>query len=246
MDESIETRDRIKAAARQLFAERGVEAVTVREIVAAAGAKNGGSLNYYFRSKEILIEELISDSFRDATEGWLDRLAVLERAGGARTVRDIVEVLIMGTVNSRSKQPPTAARFIASVFFTRRHMIRDLMKQLNFTVFERLLKQISEIRSDIPAAVMRQRLIFFAWYAISVLSAHEAYVASRKSSSVWSAVDPLLNIIDTAAGLIDAPSHYENMANPQRLPASDAKAPRAKRRGRLGKTGRGTPSRASG
>jgi AcrR family transcriptional regulator len=240
MDESIETRDRIKAAARQLFAERGVEAVTVREIVAAAGAKNGGSLNYYFRSKESLIEELISDSFRDATEGWLDRLAVLERAGGARAVRDIVEVLIMGTVNSRSKQPPTAARFMASVFFTRRHMIKDLMKQLNFTVFERLLKQISEIRSDIPAPIMRQRLIFFAWYAISVLSAHEAYVASRKSSSVWSDADPLVNIIDTAAGLIDAPSHTENMTKPQRLPASGTK-----RRRRPGRTGRGSPSRVS-
>jgi AcrR family transcriptional regulator len=240
MDESIETRDRIKAAARQLFAERGVEAVTVREIVAAAGAKNGGSLNYYFRSKESLIEELISDSFRDATEGWLDRLAVLERAGGARAVRDIVEVLIMGTVNSRSKQPPTAARFMASVFFTRRHMIKDLMKQLNFTVFERLLKQISEIRSDIPAPIMRQRLIFFAWYAISVLSAHEAYVASRKSSSVWSDADPLVNIIDTAAGLIDAPSHTENMTKPQRLSASGTK-----RRRRPGRTGRGSPSRVS-
>jgi AcrR family transcriptional regulator len=240
MDESIETRDRIKAAARLLFAERGIEAVTVREIVAAAGAKNGGSLNYYFRSKESLIEELISDSFRDATEGWLDRLAALERSGGARTVRDLVEVLIMGTVNARSKQPPTAARFMASVFFTRRHLIKELTRQLNFTVFDRLLEQISEIRSDIPAAVMRQRLIFFAWYAISVLSAHEAYVASRKSSPVWSDVDPLVNIIDTAAGLIDAPSQHKKTAKPQRVPAS-----RAKRERRPGKAERRAPARVS-
>jgi AcrR family transcriptional regulator len=230
MDESVETRDRIKVAARHLFAERGVEAVSVREIVAAAGAKNGGSLNYYFRSKESLIAELIADSFRDTTEGWLDGLAALERAGGARTVRDVVEVLIMGTVKARSRQPPTAARFMASVFFTRRHMIKDLVKQLNFTVFARLLRQISDVRSDIPPPIMRQRLIFFAWYAISVLSAHEAYVASGKTSSVWSDVDPLINIIDTAAGLVDAPFQPQRMAKPRRASTSSSKRPRTSRR----------------
>lgn len=228
MDYSVETRDRIKFAARKLFAERGVEAVTVRQIVKAAGAKNGGSLNYYFQSKEGLISELISDSFGEATEGWLDGLAVLASRGGARTVREIVEVLIVETMKSRTNQPPTDARFLASVLFTRRHVIKDLMAQNNYTVFARLLKQIAELRSDIPEPIMRQRLIFLLWHMISAQSAYEAYVASGANNPIWTAVDPIETIIDTAAALIEAPYRRSKSASALRA-SSVAKRSRQSR-----------------
>ena len=52
---------------------------------------------------------------------------------------------------------------------------------------------------------MRQRLIFFAWYTVSVLGAYESYRANvKKKSAVWADYDPLLNIIDTATGLLEA------------------------------------------
>lgn len=49
------TRERIKRAARRLFALNGVDAVTVRDVIREAGAKNASALNYYFGSKEGLI-----------------------------------------------------------------------------------------------------------------------------------------------------------------------------------------------
>ena len=44
----------------QFVARRGVDGVTVREIVAASGQKNHGSLTYYFGSKEELVRELVA------------------------------------------------------------------------------------------------------------------------------------------------------------------------------------------
>ena len=85
----LDTKVRIKICARRLFAERGVEAVTVREIVAASGAKNGGSLNYYFKSKEGLIMELLADVFRDSSDGWLEALSDLQRTGGPKIGRAV-------------------------------------------------------------------------------------------------------------------------------------------------------------
>jgi AcrR family transcriptional regulator len=55
------TRDKIKAAAQRLFSTHGLDGVSVRDIVKAAGAKNGASLHYYFGSKEGLITELVLD-----------------------------------------------------------------------------------------------------------------------------------------------------------------------------------------
>lgn len=203
---NVDTRVRIKIAARKLFAERGVEAVTVREIVAAAGARNGGSLNYYFGSKEGLISELISDLFKTWSRGWLQGFSELEKSGGALSVRDVITVLVQGGDTFPGSDPnPTAARFLASVLFTRRSVVRETMDQMDYTIFNHLLGYIAKLRSDIPRPVMRQRLIYLSWYLISVQSAHEASLANRKRSDVWLKFDPQANIIDTATGLIEAP-----------------------------------------
>jgi AcrR family transcriptional regulator len=231
--DTSDTRLRIKEAAQRLFAERGVEAVTVREIVAEAGAKNGGSLNYYFGSKEDLISELLADVLRISGIGWLEGLSRMEKAGGPHCVRDIISVIVYGPDRFVREDPyPTSSRFLASVLFTRRRTVRELMNQLDFSVFARLLGYIQVLRPEIAPPVMRQRLIFLAWYLISVLSAHEAFVASRRRTAEWTEFDPLANIIDTATGLIEAPvSDEESIANRRKtfgIAKPRAAAPRKK------------------
>lgn len=53
-----ETRDRLLEAATRLFGERGFDHVTVRDICSAAGA-NLAAVNYYFRDKSGLYQEVI-------------------------------------------------------------------------------------------------------------------------------------------------------------------------------------------
>jgi AcrR family transcriptional regulator len=57
------TRERIIDAAGQLFAERGFELTTVRDICQAAGA-NIAAVNYYFRDKERLYVEAVVQAHR--------------------------------------------------------------------------------------------------------------------------------------------------------------------------------------
>lgn len=205
--DDLDTKSRIKICARRLFAERGVEAVTVREIVAASGAKNGGSLNYYFRSKEGLISELLADVFRDSSDGWLEGLSDLQRAGGPNSVRDIVTILVRWPDDySKMEDPsPTANRFLNSLLSTRRKMVRDFLEVGNFSVFAQLLRYIRELRSDLPEAVIEQRLIYFSWYVISAKAAYESYLASGKKNPIWEGYDPLENLIDCGTGLLEAP-----------------------------------------
>lgn len=203
MDEVLDTRSRIKIAAMRLFAERGVEAVTVREIVAASEAKNAGSLNYYFNSKEELISELLADIFRVSNEDWLDGLTALQLRGGPNSVRDIVHIIVYApTPHFRDG---TAHRFVASLLFTRRKMVSEFLERMNFSVFGRLLRYMRELTPHIPEAVMNQRLIFLAWYLISVQAAIEAGMEERKRSHIWTDTDVLANLEDTAVALIEAP-----------------------------------------
>ena len=50
-----DTRNAIKQAAQRLFATRGIDGVSVREIASAANQRNSGSVHYYFGTKEALV-----------------------------------------------------------------------------------------------------------------------------------------------------------------------------------------------
>jgi AcrR family transcriptional regulator len=56
-----ETRDLIMAAATKLFAKKGYESVTTRDIAKAAQVNNA-SLYYYFKNKENLLYEILNES----------------------------------------------------------------------------------------------------------------------------------------------------------------------------------------
>src|SRR5271165_7581399 len=72
---SEETRERILAAAIELFRQRGFETTTMREIAAAASVALGGAY-YYFASKEDLVMAFYERAQRDMEP--LLKTAILE------------------------------------------------------------------------------------------------------------------------------------------------------------------------
>ena len=54
------TRQRLIAAAETLFAERGVEGVSLREINAVAGMRNATALQYHFHDRYGLVKAILA------------------------------------------------------------------------------------------------------------------------------------------------------------------------------------------
>jgi len=54
------TRRRLVTAAEQLFAERGIEGVSLREINAAAGMRNATALQYHFHDRAGLVQAILA------------------------------------------------------------------------------------------------------------------------------------------------------------------------------------------
>ena len=67
MNDTIPTRNRLLAAARKLFAEKGFDAATVREITGRAGA-NLGAITYHFGSKQALYHTVLEQVFGDLAQ----------------------------------------------------------------------------------------------------------------------------------------------------------------------------------
>lgn len=80
---SQDARERILAAAEQLYAERGVDKTSTRDITAAAGV-NVASVNYYFRSKEALTEEIFMRLAERATNIRLADLSTYMESAEAK------------------------------------------------------------------------------------------------------------------------------------------------------------------
>jgi AcrR family transcriptional regulator len=78
-----ETRERVLEVAERLFAERGLDAVSVRDIVAAAGA-NLGAINYHFGTLDRLIEAVFERRLIPSAQEQLRALEAVETAAGDR------------------------------------------------------------------------------------------------------------------------------------------------------------------
>lgn len=99
-------RNRLLDAAERLMAERGVHAVSLREITAAAAQRNASSVQYHFGNRSGLIAAIVA---RHMQRIDTDRNALLDQleADGHTGPHDVVEALVrplatsLGTASGR-------------------------------------------------------------------------------------------------------------------------------------------------
>lgn len=86
------TREALIAVAERLFAERGVDAVTVRDVVKAAGQRNSSAVQYHFDNKAGLLQAIL-----DPHQARLDarRTEMLDELGERPTLDELIEILVL-------------------------------------------------------------------------------------------------------------------------------------------------------
>jgi len=92
-DEPASTPERLVAAAERLFAERGFNGVSVREIAAAA-AVNPASVGYYFRGKEGLLAEVYRRHCQPMNEERFRLLAAARERATPPAIAAVLEAFI--------------------------------------------------------------------------------------------------------------------------------------------------------
>lgn len=88
-----ETRGRLLTAAAHLFADRGFQAVSIREIAKEAGV-NSALVNYYFGSKDALFEEVIRLYTVDHIAYRLERLSTERRRKNTLSLEDLLAIYL--------------------------------------------------------------------------------------------------------------------------------------------------------
>jgi AcrR family transcriptional regulator len=150
VNSSASTKERILAAAEVLFAQRGFEGASLRQLTAAAGV-NLAAVNYHFGSKDKLVEQVFRRRL-DALNA--SRLAALSRIAGAAdtTVEDVLEAYIRPALDlSHDGSGSLFMRVLARAFAEHDDSLRQFLSanyghvMRQFTAeFARLLPHLSK------------------------------------------------------------------------------------------------------
>jgi AcrR family transcriptional regulator len=209
-----DTKSQIKAAAQLLFARHGVDAVTIQQIVAAAGQRNNAALHYHFGSKEELIRQLVVDGAAVLEERRQGMLREIDARGGPSTIREILLVLVMPVIELGDDDRWRGyVRFTSSLQASDRGTLRAALNNRWNAAYVACFAHLKRML-PLPAALVEQRLSIFSMYANAILSAREAAQETRKNRSnrLWDQRFTIENILDTLEATITCPPSAQTLA----------------------------------
>lgn len=197
--------ERLKVEAQRLFANRGIDGVTVRDIATAAGQKNPAAVGYHFGSKEALVRELIVDGAKIIDARRNDQLDALEDAGGPTSISQIVEILIYPSVNLAAPgETDTYNRFLHMVTMSHSDLFYDALGGHWNSGYQRCLEHLRVLMPSKSRTIQNQRFIFLESYLGAVLSAREIRLDDKsRAHSTWNDTSTLGHFAATVTCMLE-------------------------------------------
>ena len=198
------TRERLIVTAERLFAERGIAAVSLREVNLAAGQRNTSSAHYHFGSKEALVEAILDlrqVELGERRQRLYDELTARETPP---TVRDWVYVLVQPFVefSARDSETRNFVPFLAHLFVQPPQNWQVLTSRSSGFAMHVALELNRELQ--LPFILLRNRTLMILQHVVNALATHMR--ASEYPSA--SGLPPLLPLEAFGVSLIDGVTAY--------------------------------------
>lgn len=183
-------------AAERIVAERGLSALTLRQVQLAAGQSNKSAAQYHFGSRDGLVTAILEDR----TESVERRRRQLLDRSASPNPRDLVEALVTPLAERILGSPgSTYGRFLAQAMLDPElaGLIGAHLAQGFFEVQQRL-----RATSPLPADVAAWRVNSLAGYVVGALAAAEAHAPANAAHAMDPPVALAAEAITTS--LVDA------------------------------------------
>lgn len=206
-----DTRARLMEAAERLFGERGLHAVTLKEINAAAGQRNESALHYHFGSKARLVDAILNTRV-----AAIDRVRVqrVEALVGSGREGDIAEILratfepLTGLLDT--EEGVRFVRFAAQVLNDPDHDLPTVAIRSGFEGINRANGLIMAALGDLAPeiAIQRQRLLVeMVLTSLAIWTRRPDAMSNDAARSFF-----VSSLFDAMAGALRAPVSPETLA----------------------------------
>ncbi len=161
----IETREKILDSAERLFASGGYAATSLRSIMAEAGV-NVAAIHYYFRSKESLLEAVLTRRVEPANRERLQALEYYEEqvGDGPLDVERVLEAFLAPTFQMAADPGQGGYTFVR--LLGRLQAESDLLPRMVFGLFGPVLLRFAAALARALPALPQQELFFRARLAM--------------------------------------------------------------------------------
>ncbi|GAA3465104.1 TetR/AcrR family transcriptional regulator [Saccharothrix longispora] len=207
------TRQQILTTAERLFAERGLYAVSNRQISAEAGQGNNAAVGYHFGTKADLVRAVVR---RHTAPIEALRRAMVEEVADPTDLRAWVDCLVRPvTAHLASLGDPTwFARFGAQV--TTDPAFRGIMAEESLAdpSLRRVLDRLHACLPDVPDAVRADRAHMVRHLVVQVCAERERALAEGSDTPRRTWDEAATGLVDAITGLWTAPSTTSSATPP--------------------------------
>lgn len=196
---------RLLDAAESLFAERGFEAVSVRDITKQAGA-NVAALNYHFGSSEDLIDLLIHHYADPIHEERLVRLEALEKKWSGKTIplEEVCEAYLRPLQSQSVKSKltePVLQKLLGRMLALPCGSLAPVAQQLVISATNRYLRALSKALPALTSEELSWRAHFVEGAMIQMLMGRDPMRGTIEPTTLEALISRLIRF--AVAGLRD-------------------------------------------
>jgi AcrR family transcriptional regulator len=191
-------------AGERIAAERGLAAMSLREVQAAAGQRNKSAAQYHFGSRHGLIEAIVATRMGPINEQRVAMLERLDDAATVPTVRQLVEFLVEPLAEATLRPGSSWARFLVQGFADP-ELSEVVRRTFEGRAYFDTLARLAAASDHLPEEVRQRRVDHAVGLAVMSLAAAEATRARRGRPALPSEA-LVADLIDTCSAVIDAPA----------------------------------------
>lgn len=206
-----DTRRRLMLAAERLFGERGLHAVTLKEINAAAGQRNESALHYHFGSKTRLVQAIFVDRAAAIDRVRAERIGALIGTGQEQDLNAILRATFEPlTELLDTEEGIRFVRFAAQVLSDPDFDLPTIALRSGFEGINRANGLIVAVLGDLPPeiAIQRQRLMIEMALTSLALWTRRGDAADNHAARAFF----ISSLFDAMAGALRAPVSGETLA----------------------------------
>lgn len=187
-------------AAERIVAERGMTALTLKDVQDAAGQANKSAAKYHFGSREGLIDAIVEARMTPANLRRQEMLDEIDASGSAPTARQAVEALILPLAAETLKREGSFyARFLVQVA-NDPALADSVQKHLSAESYRRVRDLITGVART-PGDITRWRIANIVNLTLVTLARGEK---QQRTSAKTDAV--VSDLVDTCVAVLEAPS----------------------------------------
>jgi AcrR family transcriptional regulator len=152
-------RERLLDVAETLFAERGIDAVSLNSIARAASQLNASVMQYHFGSKTGLIEAILERRMEELNRRRNELVERIDTANRKVALRQVAEAMVLPFAEHLAVEGGSRyLRFVAQVTFNADKSVFEMVRGRHDSAVRKIAGLVQAVLSDIKPDVVRHRL----------------------------------------------------------------------------------------